>query len=196
MKLVTNNNRIKTLTLNNKHVSNVPVKSYAKSYVKWTAEEDAIILKERENGVYGYALRAATKLDGRDAKSINDRWTKILKKIHDPNSPVKWTAEEDAIILNERENGVYGYALRAATKLDGRDVLSIIDHWNKTIKKKHISDAPVKSYVKWTAEEDAIIIRERENKAHGYVLRAADQLDGRDTESVKYRWRTLKKIHS
>ena len=141
MKLVTNNNRIKTLTLNNKHVSNVPVKSYAKSYVKWTAEEDAII-------------------------------------------------------LNERENGVYGYALRAATKLDGRDVLSIIDHWNKTIKKKHISDAPVKSYVKWTAEEDAIIIRERENKAHGYVLRAADQLDGRDTESVKYRWRTLKKIHS
>ena len=137
MKLVTNNNRIKTLTLKNKHVSNVPVKSYAKSYARWTAEEDAIILKERENGVYGYALRAATKLDG-------------------------------------------------------RDVLSIIDRWNKTIKKKHISDAPVK----WTAEEDAIIIRERENKAHGYVLRAADQLDGRDTESVKYRWRTLKKIHS
>ena len=141
MKLVTNNNRIKTLTLKNKHVSNAPVKSYAKSYAKWTAEEDAIILKERENGVYGYALRAATKLDG-------------------------------------------------------RDVLSIIDRWNKTIKKKHISDAPVKSYIKWTAEEDAIIIRERENKAHGYVLRAADQLDGRDTESVKYRWRTLKKIHS
>ena len=196
MKLVTNNNRIKTITLKNKNVSNVPVKSYAKSYVKWTAEEDAIILKERENGVYGYALRAATKLNGRDTQSIIYRWKHTLKKIHDPNSHDKWTAEEDAIILNERENGVYGYALRAATKLDGRDVKSIIDRWNKTIKKKHISNAPVKSYVKWTAEEDAIIIRERENKAHGYVLRAADQLDGRDTESVKYRWRTLKKIHS
>ena len=141
MRLVTNNNRIKTQILKKKHVSNVPVKSYAKSYVKWTAEEDAII-------------------------------------------------------LNERENGVYGYALRAATKLEGRDVQSILDRWNKTLKKVHISDAPVKSYVKWTAEEDGIILRERENKAYGYALRAADQLDGRDTESVKYRWKkTLKKIH-
>ena len=196
MKLVTNNNRIKTLTIKNKHVSNIHVKSYAKSYAKWTAEEDAIILKERENGVYGYALRAATKLDGRDALSIIDRWNKTIKKKHISDAPVKWTAEEDAIILNEREKGVYGYALRAATKLDGRDAQSINDRWKHTLKKKHISDAPVKSYIKWTAEEDAIIIRERENKAHGYVLRAADQLDGRDTESVKYRWRTLKKIHS
>tara|TARA_A100001015_G_C14801700_1_gene637212 strand:+ start:264 stop:773 length:510 start_codon:yes stop_codon:yes gene_type:complete len=164
MRLVTNNNRIKTQTLKKKHVSNVPVKSYAKSYVKWTAEEDATILNEREDGVYGYALRAATKLDGRDAQSINDRWTKILKKIHDPNSPVGWTDEEDAIILNEREGGVHGYALRAATKLEGRDVQSILDRWNKTLKKVHISDAPVKSYVKWTAEEDAIILRKEKIK--------------------------------
>lgn len=81
MKLVTNNNRIKTLTIKNKHVSNVPVKSYAKSYAKWTAEEDAIIIRERENKAHGYVLRAADQLDGRDTESVKYRW-RTLKKIH------------------------------------------------------------------------------------------------------------------
>ena len=103
--------------------------------------KDSIFVHEREIDVNGYAGRAAKRLDGRDAVSVVYRWNNYLKKKHDPNAPVrscvKWTAEEDAIILHEREVDVNGYAGRAAKRLDGRDAVSVIHRWNDTLKKKY-----------------------------------------------------------
>ena len=163
---------------------------------RWLPDEDAIILNEREKGVYGYALKAAAKLDGRNATSVLDRYNVVLKKKHDPNAPVrscvKWTAEEEAIILHEREIDTNGYATRAAEKLEGRSVESVANRWKKFLKKKH-PNAPVRSCVKWTAEEDAIILKEREVDVNGYSTRAAAKLDGRSVKSVESRWNEVLK---
>ena len=111
---------------------------------RWLPDEDAIILKERKDCVHGYALKAAAKLDGRNARSVLDRWHVVLKKKHDPNAPVrshvKWTAEEDAIILHEREVDVNGYAGRAAKRLDGRNARSVHVRWNKYLKNVTLKD--------------------------------------------------------
>ena len=116
--------------------SNNVLDNTSRKGMKWTAEEDAIILHEREVDMYGYAGRAAKRLDGRDAQSVHTRWNIYLKEKHDPNAPVrscvKWTAEEDAIILHEREVDVNGYAGRAAKRLDGRDAVSVYARWNRS----------------------------------------------------------------
>ena len=57
--------------------------------------------------------------------------------------------------------------------MDGRDVRSVYARWNIYLKKKQGPNAPVRSHVKWTAEEDAIILHEREVDLNGYADRAA-----------------------
>ena len=103
-----------------------------------------------------------------------------------------WWPEEDDIILHEREIDANGYAGRAAKRLDGRDAQSVHTRWNIYLKKKHDPNAPVRSCVKWTAEEDAIILHEREVDVNGYAGRAAKRLDGRDAVSVDTRWNRSK----
>ena len=100
---------------------------------------------------------------------------------------MKWTAEEDAIILREIKDNVKGYATRAAKCLEGRSVQDVYNRWHHHLKNHH-ADVPVQARVKWTAEEDAIILRERENKVYGYVARAAKRPEGRSVQAVNSRW--------
>ena len=166
----------------------------------WLPEEDAIILKVREIDTRGYSTRAAEQLKGRAPNSIRNRWNKVLKKKHDPNGPVRnwvqWTAAEDTIILKEREINTNCFATRAAEQLEGRSVDSVYCRWNRFLKNKHDPNAPVRHCVQWTAEEEAIILHEREVDVNGYADRAAKRLDGRDVRSICYRWNNyLKKKH-
>ena len=49
---------------------------------------------------------------------------------------------------------------------------------------------------RWTADEDDIIIREINNNKNNFAARAAEQLEGRDAESIKAYWfKVLKKKH-
>ena len=50
--------------------------------MEWTAKENAIILRERANGLHGYATRAAKYLKGRDTQAVIHRWNRYLKKYH------------------------------------------------------------------------------------------------------------------
>ena len=62
----------------------------------WTAEANAIILREIKNRPYYYAIRATEYLNEHDNQSSSNHWHNYLKRHH---AGSKWTAEEDAIIL-------------------------------------------------------------------------------------------------
>ena len=59
---------------------------------RWTAEEDAIILRERENGVHSYATRSAKRLKGRSVEAVQNRWLNYLKKHHAVETQVSTAA--------------------------------------------------------------------------------------------------------
>ena len=172
--------------------SNNVLHNTSRKGMKWTAEEDAIILHERgsEKGIRFYTTRAANRLKGRSVESVKTRWKRCLKK-HHADTRVRWTAEEDAIILRERESGVKGYPARSANHLKGRSVEAVIVR-HCHLKKHHAADASLRALVRWTAEEDAIILRARENKAKGYSTRAVEYLEGRGAQAVRDRYRYLK----
>jgi hypothetical protein len=50
-----------------------------KQYVRWTAEEDDIIIREINNDKKRFAARSSDKLEGRDAASVWNRWNHVLK---------------------------------------------------------------------------------------------------------------------
>ena len=181
--------------LQNKPKPNARIRSSS----RWTASEDAVILKEREMNIHCYADRAAKQLEGRDARSVMNRWHNVLQKPK-PNARIRsssrWTATEDAIILKVREISISSYAIRAAKLLEGRDAQSVSSRWRKLLKKKKRKlNAPIQFSTRWTKAADAVIIKEREMNIHGYADRAAKQLEGRDARSVMNRWHNvLKKI--
>jgi len=50
-----------------------------KQGVRWTAEEDDIIIREINNDKKRFAARSSDKLEGRDATSVWNRWNHVLK---------------------------------------------------------------------------------------------------------------------
>ena len=154
---------------------------------KWTVEEDAIILREREIKISGYATRASKFLEGRNRSAVIHRWHRIKNHCSHVNKYGEWTAEEDAIILHERQKKIIGYPARAAKSLEGRTENAVKNRWSCYLKKQ----IPTRYHKEWTAEEDAIILRERQKKNLGYSVRAAKNLEGRTENAVRCRWNKL-----
>ena len=74
--------------------------------MKWTAEEDAIILRERENRVKYYADRAVVYLEGRSAAAVRNRWNKYLKHHHAADAPDEDEDENDEDYISDLEDEV------------------------------------------------------------------------------------------
>jgi hypothetical protein len=79
-----------------------------------------------------------------------------------------WLSGEDLVIIKEATSDINDYAIRAAQKLNGRTVESVIARWDNTLKRKN-QDEPnnylilnshpnKKTYKMWTSEEDNTII--------------------------------------
>jgi hypothetical protein len=59
--------------------SYMPKTRPTKQGVRWTAEEDDIIIREINNDKNRFAARSSDKLEGRDATSVWNRWNHVLK---------------------------------------------------------------------------------------------------------------------
>lgn len=169
------------------------------SYKKWTPEEDAIIISEYQKKPRNYTKEAEKRLPGRNRRAIKLRWFGHLKfrnsnVVNGATERVKWTKEEDDIVVREYEKDPKNYSITAIEILPGRSRVAIQRRWQTHLSKDHRSLTA--KHKKWTPEEDAIILREYQSNPRSYTAAAFEHLPGRSRIAISARWNShLKKQH-
>jgi 23S rRNA maturation mini-RNase III len=108
----------------------------------------------------------------------------------------KWTKDEDKVIIHVYKKNPKKYFNEATEYLSGRSKSAIIKRWNNYLKKKNFPNLITRSIVKWTQDEDEIIIREYEKNPNYYSKNAAKHLTERSEAAIILRLnKVLKNKH-
>ena len=164
--------------------------------VRWTLEEDRFLEEAVENTQRGtngrFDWRAiAGQMDGRSAGQCRLRHRTISNR---PTLIMKWTAEEDRILMesaantNKRADGRFNWRT-IADQLDGRFAEQCRKRYN-TISHRRSRTS------KWTPEEDETLRRaaaSTKKRADGRYdwITITDHLDGRSAVQCRERYNTL-----
>lgn len=188
--------------------------SGVKRWARWTAEEDQLLENAvAMEGIENWILISAKYFNGsRNEVQIKNRWRKTLQPRLKKN--VKWTEEEDAIILESVvHKGITSWSeialllqgeylcssravllLRVTCKLliplvfcliSGKSSDEIRDHYETAL------DTTAKKNTKWT-EEEYKILKEQHAKHGNCWTTIASKLHGRTERNVKSKWYNMK----
>ncbi|KAK4056660.1 hypothetical protein OIO90_002212 [Microbotryomycetes sp. JL221] len=145
----------------------------------WTREQDERLIQAIN--IYGENWRQVALYTGRKLGHCINRWTKTLR----PHRKGKWMPEEDQALRNAVEQ--FGTKWQHVHQMvPGRTDAQCRERWCN-----HLDPNVKKSNDKWSAEEDAIVLRMRdeENKTWSEISAA---LEGTRTDSkVRLRYGSL-----
>ena len=152
----------------------------------WSAQEDATLRKAR--GQPGWTWKGIkSQLPGRTQKAAFERWRHLQRGQSEvaPPSSKSWSAQEDATLLNAREQP--GWTWKGITsQLPGRSEHAALKRWQLL---KDQQAAP-RRRSSWSAQEDATLSKAR--RQPGWTWEGiASQLSGRSEGAAQKRWRLI-----
>jgi hypothetical protein len=151
----------------------------------WTKEDDDIIISNKNDNKTN--MHIATLLEGKSYIQVNNR-SKILREkgLLDKKMCSTWTKEEDAIIIENKNNKKTNKDI--ATLLEGKTKIQVNNRSRSLINEGNL-DRSYRKGCTWTKEEDAIIIEnKKDNKTNKDI---AMLLEGKSHTQVKNRSRFL-----
>ena len=162
-------------------------------YRTWSAQEDATLRKARAEPGWTWE-GIASQIPGRTEKTAYDRWRYLQRGQSEvaPPSSKSWSAQEDATLLNGREQ--QGWTWKEITsQLPGRSEGAATERWR--LLQRRQSEVALSSSKRWSAQEDATLLNAREQP--GWTWKGiTSQLPGRSKGAAQERWRLLQRGQS